>query len=424
MSIPISRLRLFVLATSALFVHSPLLCAEEHSPVSFSGSVDLFGSHYTVDRDSLFNPDNVIAQLPSQQYDLLLRPKLTIDLDKLKLWAGPRFSARTKRINGEYRSDHSIYLQEAGALYTINDHISLAVERNVMLWGPSLFSSPSNPFFSSSNQSNPFVELSPRDFARARYAPNDRWAVSAISNMRLGRDTDEYADFSPITAVSVEYIGDMHSINLVAARRSGLIHSGLFAQWTINDALLVYTDLGYRTRTDARVPARNDSTIGWAFSPRGNRDEFDGLVGASYTTSRGDTLSVELRHNAQGLDNQEFDDLTRAATDALVAAENPALVPDAALLLGAAADLRTRSLRRNYLHAQYLVRELTPRLGINVLAVHNLDDRSTQWIGVANYYVTDESRMSLNVVANSGNRGTEFRRFFDLGLFMGYKYFF
>ncbi len=409
---------------SALFLYSPLLWAEEGDAVSFSGSVDLFGSHYIVDRGSPFNPDNLIAQLPSQQYDLLFRPKLSFDQDKLRLWVGPRLGVRTEIINGERGSKRSTYIQDAGALYTVNDHLSLAVERNVVLWGPSLFSSPSNPFFSSSNQSNPFVELSPRDFARARYAPNDRWAISVIGNARLGRDADEYAEFRPITAISVEHTGDMHSVNLVAAKRSGLFHLGLFGQWTVSDALLLYSDLGYRTRTDARVPIRNDSAIGWGFSPRGDRDEFDGLVGMSFTTSRGDTLSLELRHNTQGMNDREFGQLRRAVTDALTAAEDPALVGDAALLIGAAADLSTRSLRRSYLHAQYLVRELTPRLGLNILAVHSLDDRSAQWIGVANYYVTDESRISLNMVANSGDRGTEFRRFFNLGFFLGYKYFF
>lgn len=421
---PALRPRVFALAVALLFLHSPFLRAEEGDALSFGGSVDLFGSHYTVDDASPFNPDNLIAVLPSQQYDLLLRPKLSLDLDKLKLWVSPRFGVRSERINGERGSDTSTYVQEAGALYTVDDHMSLAVERNVMLWGPSLFSSPSNPFFSSSNQSNPFVELSPRDFARARYAPNDRWAISVIGNVRLGRDVDEYTQFRPITALSVEHTGDTYSVNLVAAKRSGLFHVGLFGQWTVSDALLLYSDLGYRTRTDARVPVRNDSVIGWGFSPRGDRDEFDGLVGMNFTTGRGDTLSLELRHNTQGLSGREFEQLRRAAVDALAAAEDPALVRDAALLLGAAADLRTRSLRRNYLHAQYLVRELTPRLGINMLAVHSLDDRSTQWIGVANYYITDESRISLNIITSSGGQDTEFRRFFNLGVFLGYKYFF
>ena len=423
MFILISRPRLCALALAGLFL-SPSLRAEDGGSFSFSGSVDLFGSHYTVDDSSLFNPDNLIAQLPSAQYDLLLKPKLAFDLDRVKVWMGPRLGLRDERINGDSRSETSAYLQEAGVLYTVNDHVSLAAERNVLLWGPSLFSSPSNPFFSSSNQSNPFVELSPRDFARARYAPDDRWAISAIVNAGLGRDIEEYAEFRPITAISVEHTGDLHSINLVVARRDGLVHTGFFGQWTASDALLLYSDLGYRTRTDASVSVRDGSPIGWAFAPRGNRDEFDGLVGMSYTTGRGDTLSLELRHNTQGLSDREFDQLVLTTIDALAAAEDPALVAEASALLVGAAGLRTRTLRRNYLHAQYLVRELTPRLGINALAVHNLDDRSTQWIGVANYYVTDESRVSLNIVANSGDRDTEFRRFFDVGAFLGYRYFF
>jgi hypothetical protein len=217
----------------------------------------------------------------------------------------------------------------------------------------------------------------------------------------------------------------MHSLNLVLARRGDLDHVGLFGQWTANDALLLYADVGHRTRTAARSVVRDvASPSGWRVQARGDRDEFDALIGASYTNAGGDTLTLEFRHNSQGLDDREFDDLRDAAADYLRAATDPASIADAARFFAETSDLGSRSLRRNYLHAQYLIREITPRVGGNVLALYGLDDGSAQWIGVLNWYVTDESRISLNAVFGSGPRDGEFRRFFDTAVFLGYKHYF
>lgn len=414
----------FFLAVLVLLCMPSIAAAGKYGPLKVSGSVDLFHTRYSTDSSGLFNPDNAIAQLPSSQFYLLLKPKFGLDLGAARFWIGPRLGIRNERINGVRHTSNISYLQEMGLHYSFNDQFSVTAERNVLLWGPSLFSSPSNPFFASSNQNNPFIELNSRDFVRARYMPDTSWAMSLIANVKQGRDDNEYATFRPIVAVSLEHTGEAHAVNLIAAHRSGLSHLGFFGQWTASDAMLLYTDLGLRSRTDARIPERDNSIIGWRLRPRGNRNEYDGVIGLSYTPSSGDTLAVEYRHNSQGLNSSENTSLGDLAGDAINAAANPLLTDDAVNLLGSAADLKMRSLRRNYVHVQYLIRELTPDLGINLLAIHNLDDHGTQWIGVGNYYLNSKSRLSLNLVANSGDKRTEFRRFFDRGFFFGFKYFY
>jgi hypothetical protein len=106
------------------------------------------------------------------------------------------------------------------------------------------------------------------------------------------------------------------------------------------------------------------------------------------------------------------------------ATANPALIGPASALLGQAADPYTRSLARNYLHAQFLMRDVVENLSFNFLAAHNLDDHGTQFISVANYYFSDRWRISANFIFNTGGTDTEYGRYIDRAAFIGLKFFY
>lgn len=397
---------------------------ESDSKFQASGSADLFNSRFHTSSSAFYNPDNLIAGLGSNQYDLILKPKLSLNLDPVRLWLAPRLGLRRENTQGRQHSSSVHHVQEMGGQWNVNPRLTLSAERGVVLWGPSLFTSPSNPFFAATGQSNPFIEINGRDFVRARYAPNEAWSISAISNLRLGRDENEYDNFHRIHALNLEHSGAEHTVNMVLSRRKGLWHAGFFGQWTVNDALLLYADLGVRQGSDARSVVRDSSRFGWALAARPQRRETDVVAGLSYTQTSGDTLALELRHNSHGLNGTENAALQQATLDAMGALADPDTAPFAANFLQQSSNMKSRSLRRNYLHLQYIVREIQPNLGLNFQAVHNLDDGGTQWIGVVNYNLSASTRVSLNVVANSGSERSEFRRYFNLATFLGLKYYY
>ena len=398
--------------------------ANEGGSIKVSGTADFFNSRFHTSSSAFYNPGNQVASLNSNQYDLILKPKLSLNLEPVRFWLAPRVGTRHESVHGVQRSTTLHHVQEMGVQWNLTPRLSVSAERGVVLWGPSLFTSPSNPFFAATGQSNPFIEINSRDFVRARYAPNDAWAISAISNVRLGRDENEYDAFHRINAINLEHSGPEHTVNLVASQRKGIWHAGFFGQWTVSDAMLLYTDIGVRQGSDARVAMRDGSPFGWSLAARPQQRETDMVAGISYTQDNGDTLSFEWRHNQQGLNRQENADLQQATIDALGSFGNPAAAPGAGLFLQQSSNMKNRSLRRNYLYMQYILREIKPNLGINFLALHNLDDRGTQWIGVVNYNLSSSTRVSLNVVANSGSERSEFRRYFNFATFLGLKYYY
>lgn len=395
----------------------------EESLFDFSGTmmtVDLFGSAYAVSDDQQYNPENLVANLP-QRLDLIFRPKFSVSMDSVRAWISPRVGVRWMSLRDVRSANPYAYVQDWGVLATPTDDLTLEVGRRLMFWGPSLFASPSNPFYASVAQVNPFIEPGARELMSVRYSPSYDFGISLIANPGLGRDDNEYEEFKPTIALKADANSESVSGSVVAAARSDLFHFGALAQWTVSDALLLYLDAGLRTQTESLVPVTASGTLGWDVQRRDAQIDYDLLPGLSYTFENGTTVTLEYRHNSQGLNSSENDRL-----EALSAASHAALgTPLEPLALGTLAQtavLNTRSLRQNYLHSQFLVREVMENLQLNLLGLFNLDDQSLQVVGVLNYYLTDRIRLSTVLIGNAGDKGSEFLRYFDYAGFVGIKY--
>ena len=84
----------------------------------------------------------------------------------------------------------------------------LKAGRYVNLWGPSVFTSPSNPFHEDMGRIQPFRELPARDFVEASYQHSTSWSSQLIANVGEGRqDTPATEDFDPSLTYRLDYFG-------------------------------------------------------------------------------------------------------------------------------------------------------------------------------------------------------------------------
>ena len=248
------------------------------------------------------------------------------------------------------------YVQDWGVRY-VGDNLIGSYGRELLYWGPGLFTSPSNPFYATVNPVNPFIEPPTRDIARVQYSPNDKVRVSLIANTGLGRDVPDYPEFENIYALKVDYLGHNYTVGAVGAVRDGEPQLGFVGQLTASDALLLYGDVGYRWTNQGLYPQRDASPVGWNFVQSHEDDGFlDAVAGMSYTFTGGATLTVEYRYYGAGYDSGESDNYYQLARDSASAllSGTPAAA-QAAGLLGQAANPFLRGLNRNYLGTQLLL---------------------------------------------------------------------
>lgn len=416
-------------AALLLCLAAALPCRGDGRSATLTLDIQTFGSATQVAENSSFNPDNEFAGLDERRYDLLLKPYVAVEWGGLRAYAKPRFAMTQLEIAGDHLSQSIGYLQE-GTVGYLGDHYSFSAGRELLYWGPGVNFSPSNPFYGSVNQINPFVEPGAGDFVRARYAWSSRLSLSAIWQIDEGRNTYnvEYSEFQPIGALKFDYIGMAFSLGSILAQRNGRPWIGAFGQWTISDALVGYFDSCLRQGSENLAPQRSPSApFGWEFLQARSRDQWlnDILVGGSYTFLSGATLTLEYRYNQQGLDSGQLDDYYRLAdevSNGILA--QPWLVPAAAGLLSQTANPFSRTLSRNYLTMQLLKRSaFVDDLSLNLISQSSLDDGGTQLVGVATYYLAPQWRLNGYVVANVGGTNTEPGRYFDTALFLGVTWF-
>ena len=397
--------------------------------LTFSASAEIFGSRFFIDRESTLNPDNALAGLQDADLSAALRADASVSWRDLEVSLGPRARA-TRNFGDEASTEEKLYLQDWFVGYRLADW-QVSYSRELDFWGPSLFSSPSNPFYGSIDESNPFIELGAREFVRLDGPLNERTTLSLIANVGAGRDEGAPTPFERSYAIKADYTATSFFGGGIFTRAGDSSHLGAFAQVTATDALLLYADIGASERSTAyRVApgAENAAAAGPTspvFTRRGDeRGPYtDTLLGASYTTEGGSTLSVEYRHDSEGLSRRELDDYFDVVGDlAALLDREPERAGEG---LSSASRVGVSTLGRNYVQAAYFKRDVVQDLSVDVRVSVNLDSSSAQLIGVANYYFNDNLGFASNLIWNVGDRArNEYRRYIDGVLFVGLKYYF
>lgn len=394
--------------------------------LTYTGNVELFGSRFVLNDGSSFNPDNSLGSIPNADLNLVTRLNASAKFGSLDVALNPRASGSLAFGDEDRTTDDDAYLQEWFIGYTVADW-QLSYSRELTFWGPSLFSSPSNPFYGSSDQSNPFIELGAREFVRLDGTFDAPVQLSFIVNTSEGRDLSAPADFDPSFSVKGEYTGESFFGGLIATHDTSVDRLGLFGQMTVSDALLLYADTGLKSSSSAIFVPDGQPPSSFDFGTRGDSDApyLDAVFGGSYTSVDGSTWALEYRRNTEGFDKSELDryfDLSESAAASLRDDPTDEAARTALLL---AADAGGRSLGRNYIHAEYFKRDLLLNLSVDLRLMLSLESLGGQLVSVVNYYVSDNLGFAANLVFNFGDEaGNEYRRYVDQVYFAGVKFYF
>ncbi|MGC3962820.1 MAG: hypothetical protein QM803_05665 [Rhodocyclaceae bacterium] len=281
------------------------------------------------------------------------------------------------------------------------DGVSLQGGREVLLWGPSMFWNPSNPFFIENNKNNPKREIAGKEFVRARWQVSSDLALTAIGQLGRGPRT---VGTQRMAGFKLDWTGEEASAAAIVAAEPGKTPSWQgWAQWTANDATLVYGEVAWRVSQLYNLPAvaesATDVSIGTSRSHRG----LLAVLGMSYTFENNWTLYTEYWHNGNGLDDG---DARRLAQAVRTLGTRPRGVADRqlALLLE-----QPSPLRRNYLGVQLGGGE-TNDVSWKLRLTTDIDDGSVEGVVMVDKDLGDQLKLWLNLMRRAGGSATDYGR--------------
>lgn len=386
-----------------------------------------YASGYVVNTRSLVNPNNQIAKLPTTQAQFAPRVDLTLTVDPCYLQLKPRgFFVWQGKTPGASGTSTDAYLNE-GRMSCQAGPVNVEVGRSVLLWGSSIMLSPSNPFFAETGKTDPVRELLGRDIVRVSAQINPAWSVEAISSLHVDtRDTTK-ENFSPVTALKVNWTGDTASASaLVSHRNNGVDRIGAYGTWTVSDALLFYGDASLgRGRNALFAVQQPQAPGGWTFLQNQTRDSSlraSALLGTSYTYLSGWTQTLELLYNGDGYSSGERRSYQKAiqSGNTALAAGNAA----AAGLLGQSLDPQQSLLGRRYALVQLGRTDLFNKLDVTLRYMQAFDAPLGGNLALSvNYKLSPAAELFAYGQWNVGNSQSEFAQLYRFSVMSGLRYY-
>lgn len=382
------------------------------------------------DEPGTLNPENRIARFSTYDGGMYIRPELKYSNDKFGIWVKPRINLdvrdNTSNQTGEDDFEAEFFFQELKVRWYINQSSFLMAGRYLKNIGSSVFINPSNPFFIDPGRLNPKFEIRPMDFVEYNYS-KDRWSLSLIANLHEGQTPEfqePFFEFERRYSVFAEYYGDSDNFGAIfSVDEEERIHFGYFGQKNLNDALLAWIDGSVEYKPNRFYPVRGHSTGLIPFDMiNGAENEqvfFTALAGASYTFNFGPTLQLEYYFNGKGYTDEEFDLLQEVIASAadfnfdvtrLLSYRN----------LGRGITTGMPYIRKHYLFSQLGQNDLFSQLNFNVRYFYALEDGSSQITSLIEWNVAPSLEIHSVLLKNFGGRATDFNRFLDHQIMMGF----
>lgn len=365
--------------------------------------------------DSPLNPGNLLAELPRNTAFFEARPDIRMECFPLTVELSPRFQVSRTEVEG-FMQDHPAtrqthrdeFINKALLRLDIGSNLSLEASRQALLWGPSLFFSPSNPFTSDNGRNTPNIELKGQDFLIGRMYLGNSGILSLYDNFANGEAEDRQF-FEQTRALTYEHTAYDWTGTLVLSERDSQQLVGGYGQYTLNDYMVLFTDVGVRKTEYQRVPGAlpPDSDSRWLTGA---------TLGASYSFLDGSNLSAEYFYNEPGLGDQEMEALLALGHDLYQQIEQQ--LPDPLEFgadvgaVGQTLLMRPAGLRRHYVAMQYNKNDIASRLDAVVRWTYGADDGGSLFVVDLNTAVTDYCRVFLTLLATHGDSRDEFRQFY------------
>lgn len=361
--------------------------------------------------DSVLNPANAFALLGenSSGAEARINFKLESDVRGLPIKLSLRPILRSQRTDDgtSTTSENDAYLSQWQVRAALTETVSSSLGREVMNWGPAQFRSPSSPFYFDNGRANPSRELSGVDAAKLAWTPDANRSVSLAYVQDRGDQDNSTDAWKNTWLLKGEQRGDDWTAGMVLAKASGRPpFLGAYAQWTLDEAWLLYGEASSSTRANALVSPANPAQ---PFSLQAESARHGiALLGAARTFENGHSLSLEYLRNGHGYRQAEADAYFARAAGSLPAAAQ-ALV-DAPPLLG-----------RNYLNLVWQNNLLADGDYWRLMWSRNLDDASNEWGAYFDHPINRNLNFYALGVLNTGGARREFAALIERSLSIGLR---
>ncbi|HEX5337411.1 MAG TPA: hypothetical protein VFW53_03135 [Gallionella sp.] len=306
---------------------STALADESGWRTSWDGTLYGYANSMALRGDSVLNPGNRIARLAQRSDNLEARFNVKADSEALRVTARPIVALRDERNAFGGQTRREAYLSQWQVRVRAADGWNVAAGREVMNWGAAQFRSPSSPFYFDNGRSDPMRELVGMDALKLAWTPDLRSSFNVARIVRSGYGAAQPDVWRDSWLAKLDRRGDEWAYGAVAVKAPNLpAFYGAHGQMTLNDAWLLYGEVGSSARASAlQSPA--DAAQPFAVQTPSPR-RTTALVGATYTAEDGKSLSAEYLHESHGYTAAETAAyFARAATSPLLAAQALGLAP-------------------------------------------------------------------------------------------------
>lgn len=416
--------RTFVAALFPLTIALYSYADENESGFQVSGNAQIwaYGSGLQQIGNSVVNPGNLVANLYDSQWASEIRINLRLQSRDNEIVIRPRLLRQhSNGIVGDADTGEA-YFSQAFVRHQLDDNLTLTAGRDLLTWGPANFRSPSNPIYFDAGRTNPLRDVSGVDLLRLTYTQGPYSAL-------LGQvQTLGHLSEAPrhLTIAKLEVHGEDVLASVILA---GSIYRapffGAFAQATLNEAWMLYGEIGSGQRAQALSVA--PSLLGPPFlvntpSPR----KTTSLLGIAYTLENGQSISLEALHDGHGFDDKTEREFFERATSTTIQYLSQSTSPYASRLLqslGQGLSQAPLLMSQNYLSLLWQSNPQDTEQYWRVMWTLNSQDNSKQVSLYSERNLVPQITLFGSISRNFGSKVTEFGMMTQSTLILGFKYF-
>ncbi len=366
-----------------------------------------YASSMSLNTDSILNPNNQVARLAQHSDVAEMRMNLKLENETVRFTARPIASVRELRNEFGAQRRNEGYVSQWQVRARAAEGWNIAAGREVLNWGAAQFRSPSSPFYFDNGRTDPMRELSGMDVLKLSWTPDMRSSVNLARIVRSGYGTATPDVWRDSWLAKLDQRGNEWAYGVVAVKAPQLpAFVGAHSQFTVNDALMVYGEIGWTSLTSA---LQSPVDLAQPFSVQTVSDRrAAALAGAAYTFENGQSLNAEYLHDGHGFTSeQETTYFARAAASPQWA--------------GQALGLAPRLLGRDYFHLVWQSNLMESNGYWRVMFTRSLTDGGNEIGGYAESTLNAHVSVFAMGVLNNGNSRQEFSALLSRSVIAGLK---